>query len=305
MKFKSLIPFLILILTLLISACSSDQPANPIDSGENVDPTWQFQQQLRAAGKVILSHPIELSFPISGQIEELKVDQGDIVSVGDILVLMDTSLIQKEVAQRESDLAVAKANLARVLVGPSQAEIVQAESDLIAAESTRPLTAPQRTMQAADIAYAQAYLEYLNTLPIQEDINLAQAGIDSAERDIEAALARMEKATLKSPINGDIIEILVNTFEFAGTGQTIIILSDLNELSVVLWMDEIDAARISLGDNATVSFEALPRITVLGIVTKISPNSDVTDPRDFNVELKLLEIPKDLRWGMSAEATFD
>lgn len=305
MKYKSQIPFILSILVLTISACSSGQPTSPTGFSENIDPTWQFQQQLRAAGKVTLSQPIELSFPISGQIEEFNVEEGDSVTVGDVLAQLDTSLLEKEVAQRESDLAVAKANLVRVLVGPSQAEFTQAENDIIAAESSLPLNSAQRTLQVADITSAQAYLDYLNTLPLQEDISLAQAGVESAERDVDAVLARMERATLKSPINGDIIEILVHTYEFAGAGQTIIILSDLNELSIVLWMDEIDAAGISLGDNALVSFEALPGVSAGGVVTKISPNSDLSDPRDFNVELKLLEIPTDLRWGMSAEASFE
>ena len=304
MKLKT--PILLSILLILsISACSPDQQNNPVEPGESADPTWQFQQQLRAAGKVILSNPAELSFSISGHVEELNVEQGDQVSEGDMLTKLDTSSLEQEVALRESDLAVAKANLARVMVGPSQGDFIQAENDLIAAESTRPLSVAQSTMQVADIASAQAYLEYLNTLPLPEDVNLAQAGVDRAERDVEAALARMERATLKSPISGDIIEILVNTFEYAGAGQTIIRLSDVNDLSVELEMDEIDVATINIGDNAKVTFEALPGGLVIGVVTRITPNTNNDDAKDFIVELKLLEIPIGLRWGMSAEATFD
>jgi len=304
MKLKTPI-LLSIVLILSISACSPDQQNNPVEPGESADPTWQFQQQLRAAGKVILSNPAELSFSISGHVEELNVEQGDQVSEGDMLTKLDTSSLEQEVALRESDLAVAKANLARVMVGPSQGDFIQAENDLIAAESTRPLSVAQSTMQVADIASAQAYLEYLNTLPLPEDVNLAQAGVDRAERDVEAALARMERATLKSPISGDIIEILVNTFEYAGAGQTIIRVSDVNDLSVELEMDEIDVATINIGDNAKVTFEALPGGLVIGVVTRITPNTNNDDSKDFIVELKLLEIPIGLRWGMSAEATFD
>ena len=305
MKNKTILCFLAITFLLLISACSSDQPTDSLGSDENIDPTFQFQQQVRASGKVILSNSIELSFPISGQVVELEVDDGDIVSEGDILAMLDTSSLEQEIAQRESDLAVARANLARVLVGPSQADLLQAESDLVAAESFRPLNTAQRTMQAADIAAAQAYLDYLNNLPLKEDVDLAQSEVDRAKKEVEAAMARMERATLKSPINGNIIELLINSFEYVQAGRTIILLSDVNDLSVVVGMDEVDAAKISMGDDALVTFEALPGVKVRGLVTRISPISNTTDSRNFNVELKLLEIPEGLRWGMSAEATFE
>ena len=70
-------------------------------------------------------------------------------------------------------------------------------------------------------------------------------------------------------------------------------------------MDELDVAGLLLGDEATVTFEALPGISAQAVITSFSPNLDINDPRDFKVELKLLDVPDGLRWGMTAVVAFN
>lgn len=305
MKNKLIFSFASVFMLLIISACSTNQGTNTSEPEISANPTWQFQQQLRSSGKVILSNQVELSFAISGQIEEMNVVDGDYVSRGDTLAKIDTRLLNQEISQRGYDLDVANANLERIKVKPSPADISRAEYELVAAETTRTLTAAQRTLQVADIASAQSNLEYLKSLPLPEDVRLAQAEVDRAQNSVVVAIARLERASLNSPINGNVIEVLVNAFEYTGAGQPIIRISDVNDLSVELEMDEIDVATINIGDNANVIFEALPGELVTGVVTRITPNTKNDDSKDFIVELKLLKIPTGLRWGMSAEATFD
>jgi len=302
---KLILSFACVFMLLTISACSSDPGTSTVDPEVVANPTWQFQQQVRGSGKVILSNPFELSFSIAGQIVDMNIENGDHVSTGDTLAQLETNLLDQEISQRESDLNVAKANLKRIMVGPSQADISRAEYELVAAETTRTLTAAQRTSQEAAIASAQSNLEYLISLPLPEDVNLAQAEVDRAQNNVEAAKARKERTFLISPIDGDVIEVLVNSFEYAGAGQSIIRIGDVHDLSIDLELDEIDVATINIGDNAKVTFEALPGDLVIGVITRITPSTVNNNTKDFIVEIKLLEIPNGLRWGMSAEATFE
>jgi HlyD family secretion protein len=115
----------------------------------------------------------------------------------------------------------------------------------------------------------------------------------------------MERAILQSPIDGNVIKVLVKPYEYAGTGQPVLEISDADDLSVHLSMDEIDVAKISMGDKANVTFQALPGETAIGVVTLITSNPNNDNPNRFIVELKLLDVLPGLRWGMSAEAKFE
>jgi multidrug resistance efflux pump len=233
------------------------------------------------------------------------VEEGETINQGDVIARLDTRLLEQEFANAESDLEVSEANLARALVGPSQAEIIQAENDLIAAQAIRPKTMAQATIQVTDIDSAQARLDHLNTLPLPEDVAKTQANVDRAQTKVDSAREYLEKSVLLAPIDGTVLEVFIHAFEYTGRGKPIVRLSDLNELSVEVLMDEIDVVGLSIGDEVTVTFEALPRTSAQAVITSITPNTDINDPRDFKVELKLLNVPNGLRWGMTAEVSFN
>ena len=88
-----------------------------------LEPIWQFEQGIRATGKIILIYPLDLSFTITGNVVELLVADGDTVDPGNVITRLDTRLLEQEIANAEADLEVAKANLARILVGPNQEEL--------------------------------------------------------------------------------------------------------------------------------------------------------------------------------------
>jgi multidrug efflux pump subunit AcrA (membrane-fusion protein) len=298
------IHFISILLIFLIVSCSSNRESSPTDTELSADPTWQFEQQVRATGKIILSNSLDLSFAITGNVVELLVAEGDTINQGDVIAHLDTRLLEQEIANAEADLEVAKANLARALVGPSQAEFIQAGNDLIAAQAIRPLSAAQATIQVVDIDSAQARLDHLDSLPLPEDVALAQADVDRAQTRVVSTQARLERSVLVAPINGTVLEVFIHAYEYAGIGQPVVRLSDINDLSLEVWMDELDVPGLSIGDEVTVTFEALPGVSAQAVITSFSPILDINDPRDFVVELKLLDVPDGLRWGMTAEVSF-
>jgi RND family efflux transporter MFP subunit len=268
---------IIILLTFLTTGCSSIVENSPTEIYTSADPTFQFDQGMEARGKIILSHQLDLSFTISGNVVELLVEEGDRLNQGDMIARLDTKLLEQENSIAEADLKAAKANLERVLAGPSNAEIIQGENDLIAAQAIGPLP---------------------------EEVAIAQADVDRAQTRVDSADARLEGSVLYAPINGTVLEVFVHAYEYAGTGQPVVRLSDLNDLSVEVLMDELDVVGLSIGDEVPVTFEALPGITTQAVIISFSPNLDINDSRDFKVKLKLLDVPENLRWGMTAEVSF-
>jgi multidrug efflux pump subunit AcrA (membrane-fusion protein) len=64
----------------------------------------------------------------AGRVEELTVAEGDEVHKGDVLIRLDTALLDTDIGQAEGALAVAKAQLAKAEAGATPAQLAQAEA---------------------------------------------------------------------------------------------------------------------------------------------------------------------------------
>jgi HlyD family secretion protein len=293
----------------LLTGCSTMAVSGP--SGTNTGaptPTviqreWKFTQDIRARGKVVLVDQINLSFPISGHVLELLVTEGEFVQQGDEIARIDTTNLMAEASTAEGELIVAQKNLQRVMAGPHESQIVEAEIQVTAVASRGSVTMAQATQQASDLAAAQAQLDYLLAQPLPEDVAVAQAEVNRARYNVEAARSLLAQASLVAPMDGTVTEVFINVYEYAYSGQSVVQISDLTELNVEVEMDDLEIANVDIGDTLFVTFEALSGIEVEGKVVSIKPNEARNSDRDFIVLIELSEYPEGLRWGMTAEVT--
>ena len=192
-----------------------------------------------------------------------------------------------DIAVAEADLAAAQAQLIRaqrewerVQDGPSQAEVARLEAEIAAAE--------------------RDYADYQNG-PDPDDVALAEAQLANAEAQLAAAEAALENLELRAPFDGRVSQISIHANEWVNPGQTVLLLADMSELQVETTdLNEIDVARLQLGDTAIIAFDALPETVIEGTVARISPKSAEGSGVNFPVTLELSEIPPELLWGMTA-----
>jgi multidrug resistance efflux pump len=84
-------------------------------------------------------------------------------------------------------------------------------------------------------------------------------------------------------------------------GVPVVLIADLSTLQVQTTdLNEVDAARVQIGDTASVTFDALPDTVVTGKVTNVALKNAPGSGVYFNVTITLDELPAELRWGMSA-----
>jgi HlyD family secretion protein len=190
-----------------------------------------------------------------------------------------------ELAQLQ--LAAAQANLDRLLAGPRPGEIEVANARIW-------LAAAQRDA-------AQAYLDLLLAGPAPTDIAVAEAEVAQARAAVEAAEAERDQGLLVAPFDGTISEILADEGEFIGPGQVVMVVGDLNNLRVETTdLNELDVARVQVGNSATVTFDALPDESIQGTVVQIAPKSSEGAGVNYTVIVELDEVPAALMWGMTA-----
>ncbi len=91
----------------------------------------RFSAQGRVEG---LSDAVDVSAAVSGRIERVLVDEGDVVAAGALLAELDCQPLRAEAAHREAELAVARANQTRLHRGSRTEEREEALARVRAAE---------------------------------------------------------------------------------------------------------------------------------------------------------------------------
>lgn len=160
----------------------------------------------------------------------------------------------------------------------------------------------------ANLAMAQASLEtalrdyeLAKAGPDPDQVSLAQARIENAEAQLAAAEDSLVDLELLAPFRGTVTDLYVKPNQWIAPGQPVVQVADLNGLHIETTdLNEIDVARVQVGDTALISFDALPEVNVKGIVTQIAPKASEGAGVNYTIWIKLDEIPENLRWGMTA-----
>jgi multidrug efflux pump subunit AcrA (membrane-fusion protein) len=190
-----------------------------------------------------------------------------------------------DVANR--NLAAAQAYLEDLTNGPD-------ESDLKVADA-------QVWVAAAEREAAEAYLALLHAGPRPENIAVAQARVEQSEAALRSAESALDKAILRAPFDGTISAVYVHANEWANPGQQIALMAGGGDLIVETTdLNEIDVARVEVGDPVVVTFDALPDETIDGTVLSIAPRASEGAGVNYTVQIALEKVPAGLRWGMTA-----
>lgn len=158
-------------------------------------------------------------------------------------------------------------------------------------------------LNQAEAAFAKAQADYekVKDGPDPDDLALAKALLEQANANLAAAKSALEDLEFKAPYDGVISEISIREGEWASPGIPIMAIADLAHLRVETTdLNEIDVARLKVGNHVEVTFDALPDVVVQGKVTRISPKSSEGSGVNYTVIVELKEIPEQLRWGMTA-----
>lgn len=211
----------------------------------------------------------EIGFVLSGLVKEVRVEEGDSVKAGDVLVVLNVPDLEYAVAAAEAGLRSAQVN----------------------AELQRYGRVKER--RNGKIFWTQ--------LP-REVIEIADLQMVQAQAALEIAQANLAEATLFAPFDGTVASVSIAPGELAQPHQVVITLATLDRLQIETTdLSERDIAKVRVGASADVFVEALEE-TIEGKVIAISPIADeVGGDVVFKVTIELEYQPKGLLWGMTAE----
>ena len=178
----------------------------------------------------------------------------------------------------------------------------------------------------AQVLQAQLEWEKWKDGPNPSALELAQASVDNAKAQLEAAEATAaaeldtldldaDKVTVRAPVSGVVLARLIEPGEVVAAGATVFTIGQLDALRITVYLPEDRYGGISLGEQAQVTVDTFPGDRFVAMVSRIADEAEFT-PRNvqteegrrtmvFAVELSVMDPEQKLRPGMPASVSFD
>lgn len=260
-----------------------------------------------ASGQIEPKTSVDVSADITGRITLITVEEGDTVSRGQLLLRIDPSQYEAQVARAQASLASAEASALQARANRDQAK--------------RALDRAEELRRADSTLVSDEQLEQAQTA-----FQVAEAVARSGEHQVEQAKAALREAqealaktVIRAPMDGEVTRLAVEEGEVAVPGTfsrdaaLLVTIADLSVIQVNVRVDETDVVRLELGDSAEVTIDAFPDTTFTGRVTKIAKSAvlgaaaaatpgGTTQAVDYEVEITLDDPPPGIRPDLSATA---
>lgn len=250
-----------------------------------------------ATGELNAVTQVNIGTEISGVVDKVNVDFNSPVHVGQILAKVNTEKLEAQAAQMRAALASADAKGAQ-----AQATLAQAQADLARLQHVRELSGGKVPAQQ-DLDAQVATLKRA-----EADLGSADAGVAQAKASLESVETDIQKAVIKSPINGIVLNREIDPGQtVAASFQTptlFTLAEDLTKMKLIVDVDEADIGEVREGQRATFRVDAYPDRTFDSVVQEVrstptTSNGVVT----YQTVLKVDNAQRLLRPGMTATAT--
>lgn len=269
----------------------------------------------------------EVAAEMRGRLKRVLVDEGDLVTTGQLIAEIDNGDLQARVAIAEADVKLREGELERLVNGArpeerreAQAQLLEADAALTLArlelERRRPLVekgyASRETLDQlrSNLASAEAHrsalferLALVQAPPRTEDVAIAQARLAAAQAARDEMRARLERTYVRAPVDGIVLQRYKRTGEAVADQMptTIVRIGDISKLRVRADIDETDVARIAVGQRVYVMADAYGSQrfpgTVARVGSRLGRKSVHTDEPTEKLDTKVLQTVVDLDSG--------
>lgn len=188
---------------------------------------------------------VEVGTRVSGTIDKIYTDFNEYVKKGQVLAVLDTTLLSASVREAEANLL--------------QAQVQYRQSQI--------------DFKRAEELYKKDFIKETEFEQSKTDMEIKKSAVLKAEVNLEKMERNLDFAIIKSPINGTVIQRNVEV------GQTVaasfsapvlfIIAEDLAKMEILGLVDESDIGMIKVGQNVRFTVEAYFEKTFFGTVQQI------------------------------------
>src|SRR5215510_6087201 len=243
---------------------------------------------------------VNLGFKVSGRIKDLKVDEGDTITEGQVLAGLEKVYFEDSIAQLKAQRDQAKASLTKLEAGNRPEEIAQAEATVAEREATvvntkiafdradellRRAVGSRKAFDDAQAAHREAEarlnsarqnLRLLRAGYRVEDISAARAQLAERDAALQVAERQLADAELVAPSQGVVLSRVREAGAIVAAGETVFVLSLTNPVWVRTYVSEVDLGRIKPGMEVNVKTDTPGAPLLNGRIGFISTTAEFT-----------------------------
>lgn len=254
---------------------------------------------------------INISSKLSGQLEEILVQEGDFVEPGQVLARIKVSAleaqlreVQAQQRQAQEGIATTEAQVAMRISekAVAAAMVEQRETELVAAKNRLARTEilakdgavskQQLDDERADVKSVAAVLSAAKAQvdSAQSAIVAARSQVSSAHSQVDAIKATIERinfdiedAQLKAPLKARVQFLVAQPGEMIAAGGRVMNLIDLSDVYMTFFLPETVAGRIAIGTEVRIVLDAAQNVVIPAKVSFVADTAQFT-PKTVETE---------------------
>lgn len=293
---------------------------NAVPAVETVSPVKKdIQNRLSVSGPVSGTDSVDVVSNIHAEVLEIPVQEGEKVTKGQVLAVLDDTDIKKEVeiAKNEYDLAVSSCAEKDKEAKNGYAKAVQ---DLKAAQANYDRTKALYDGGSASLVELENAENAKNDAARAKDSFTLENGtavadasyryqIEKARFDYEKSEKLLADTEIKSPIDGTVVRVNTKVGRFADkmeNNEPLFIIENLDVLEMEIAVSEYAIGKVAVGQEAEVSADILDGKTAKGQVVSISPTGEEkgggSTERVIPTKIRIMDENTKLIAGITARA---
>jgi macrolide-specific efflux system membrane fusion protein len=254
-----------------------------------------------ATGAIEAKQLVSVGARVSGQVEKIAVELGQVVEAGDVIAQIDRQDQENDLLRAKAALAGIDAQIVAKTAALRRAKLVLDRQTKLGAQDL--VSKDAEESGAADVDVLQADLTALAAQKSSADVTVAQAKIG------------LERTTITAPIAGTVVAIVVEegqTVNAANNAPTIVKLANLGQMVVKAEVSEADVVNVKAGQKASFTILGAPEDQFDAVVSALEPapsqikESDTIDTEKAVYYIALLQVDNPagkLRIGMTAQVS--
>lgn len=143
----------------------------------------------------------------------------------------------------------------------------------------------------------------LDSAKTDQQIQLQNIAINDAQRAYDYAISQRNKMTVTSPIDGLVIAKNYNNGDSTEASKAIVSIIDPNSMKIKVAVDELDIAKVKIGQKAQITIGAIKDKTYEGEVETIAQAGTSTNNVTTYDVVVSIKNPADIKLGMNANVS--
>ena len=230
----------------------------------NTAETRDLESVVSATGEVLPILNSSVKSEISGRVTEIYIDEGESVEKGQLLLELDRTSFVARVSEAERSLEAEQLRLDRA----------------------------KRNFGREQELFEKNFVGEKAFLDAKTDYDLARLNLNIAQARLEDARDELSKTKIKAPHDGivtklDIIEgQVISGATSVSNGTELMIVAQLTQLYMEAKINEVDAARLYVGQVARIRFDAIQEYQLMGEIGQIA----LSARKDGNIRVFPIEV---------------